>query len=66
MARKADVVAGDGSFAGKLRRRRDLMEAGEPESAHESMTSPADGGDADGGTHDMPDLRYKRQYRSNQ
>ena len=30
------------------------------------MISPADGGDADGGSHDMPDNRYKRGYRSNQ
>lgn len=66
MARKADVFAADGSLAGKLRRRRDLMESGEPQAAQESMTAPADGGDADGGSHDMPDMRYKRQYRSNQ
>lgn len=66
MARKADVFAGEGSLAGKLRRRRDLIEAGEPEAAQESMTAPADGGDADGGSHDMPDGRYKTGYRSNQ
>lgn len=69
MARKADVFAAEGSLAGKLRRRRDLMESGEPEAAQQSMadkTSPADGGDADGGSHDMPDMRYKRGYRTNQ
>lgn len=66
MARKADVFAGDGSFAGKLRRRRDMMEAGEPEAARDIMAAPADGGEADGGSHDMPDMRHKRGYRSNQ
>lgn len=66
MARKADVFAGSGSFAGKLRKRRELIESGDPEAAQESMISPADGGDADGGSHDLPDNRYKRGYRSNQ
>ena len=70
MPRKADVFAGDGSFAGKLRRRRDLMESGEVEAAQEVMASAdggeADGGEASGGSHDLPDNRYKRGFRSNQ
>ena len=31
--RKADVFAGEGSFAGKLKARREAMEAGDPEGA---------------------------------
>lgn len=64
MPRKADVFAGDGSFAGKLKKRRELTESGDIEAAQEVFT--ADGGDADGGSHDMPDMRHKRGYRSNQ
>lgn len=30
MPRKADVFAGDGSIAGKLRKRREAMDAGDP------------------------------------
>ena len=64
MKPKADIFAGDGSFAGKLRRRRDAVEAGDLEQAREEMVDGADGGDADGGSHDMPDMRYKKGYRS--
>ena len=66
MPRKADVFAGDGSFAGKLKKHRELTEAGDPQAAKEAMVSNADGGDADGGSHDMPDNRYKRGFRSSQ
>lgn len=33
--RKADIFAGEGSIAGKLKARRDLMESGDPEAASE-------------------------------
>lgn len=33
--RKVDVFAGEGSFAGKLKARREAMEAGDPEGAQE-------------------------------
>ena len=66
MKPKADIFAGDGSFAGKLRRRRDAVEAGDMVKAREEMISGADGGEADGGNHDMPDMRYKKGYRSSQ
>ena len=66
MKPKADIFAGDGSFAGKLRRRRDAVEAGDLEQAREEMITEADGGMADGGSHDMPDMRYKKGYRSSQ
>ena len=33
--RKADVFAGEGSFAGKLKARREAVEAGDPEGAQE-------------------------------
>ena len=33
--RKADVFAGDGSFAGKLKARREAMESGDLEGAHD-------------------------------
>jgi hypothetical protein len=62
----ADLFAGEGSFAGKLRKRREAIEAGDPEQGREEMIGNADGGDADGGSHDMPDNRYRRGYRTNQ
>ena len=33
--RKADVFAGEGSFAGKLKARREAMESGDTEGAHD-------------------------------
>ena len=66
MGRDADIFAGEGSFAGKLRKRRIAVESGDMEQAREEMITDADGGSADGGDHDMPDNRYKKGYRSNQ
>jgi len=37
--RKADVFAGKGSFAEKLKKRRQAMEEGNPEKAGEAMKS---------------------------